>query len=194
MRNLVLMANVGIHSFEKTGTQRIRLNVDLAVRETEQPPADEINQVVCYEEVTDGIKGIVGRGHVNLVAIGMVDNQTPRVEVHLAADAAGQESVLPAVLAVADDGMADRRHVHAQLVGTARHRLKFHPGGAVACAVDHAVAGARKLAVLFIDAHLLAARSGLLGKGQVDQAVTDIGHADHKRPVDLARGAAGKAL
>ncbi|HBC09098.1 MAG TPA: diguanylate cyclase, partial [Rhodospirillaceae bacterium] len=34
VRNLVLMANVGIHSFEKTGTQRIRLNVDLAVRET----------------------------------------------------------------------------------------------------------------------------------------------------------------
>ncbi len=67
VRNLVLMANVGIHSFEKTGTQRIRLNVDLAVRETEQPPADEINQVVCYEEITDGIKGIVGRGHVNLV-------------------------------------------------------------------------------------------------------------------------------
>ena len=67
VRNLVLMANVGIHSFEKTGTQRIRLNVDLAVRETEQPPADEINQVVGYEEITDGIKGIVGRGHVNLV-------------------------------------------------------------------------------------------------------------------------------
>ena len=67
VRNLVLMANVGIHSFEKTGTQRILLNVDLAVRETEQPPADEINQVVCYEEITDGIKGIVGRGHVNLV-------------------------------------------------------------------------------------------------------------------------------
>lgn len=67
VRNLVLLANVGIHSFEKTGAQRIRLNVDLAVRETEQPPADEINQVVCYEEITEGIKGIVGRGHVNLV-------------------------------------------------------------------------------------------------------------------------------
>ncbi|PIW26366.1 MAG: dihydroneopterin aldolase [Rhodospirillales bacterium CG15_BIG_FIL_POST_REV_8_21_14_020_66_15] len=67
VRNLVLMANIGIHAFEKTGAQRIRVNVDLAVRETDQPPVDEINQVVCYEEITDGIKGIVGRRHVNLV-------------------------------------------------------------------------------------------------------------------------------
>ncbi|MEQ8227396.1 MAG: dihydroneopterin aldolase [Rhodospirillales bacterium] len=67
VRNLVLMANIGIHAFEKTGAQRIRVNVDLAVRETEQPPADEIGQVVCYEEITEGIKGIVSREHVNLV-------------------------------------------------------------------------------------------------------------------------------
>ena len=42
VRNLVLPANIGIHAFEKTGAQRIRVNVDLAVRETDQPPADEI--------------------------------------------------------------------------------------------------------------------------------------------------------
>lgn len=67
VRNLVLPASIGIHSFEKTGAQRIRVNVDLAVRETDQPPADEIGQVVCYEEITEGIKAITGRGHVNLV-------------------------------------------------------------------------------------------------------------------------------
>ena len=67
VRNLVLPANIGIHAFEKTGAQRIRVNVDLAVRETDQPPADEIGQVVCYEEITEGIKAITGRGHVNLV-------------------------------------------------------------------------------------------------------------------------------
>ncbi len=67
VRNLVLMANIGIHTHEKTGPQRLRLNVDLAVREQGLPPEDEISQVVCYEEITNGVRAIVGRGHVNLV-------------------------------------------------------------------------------------------------------------------------------
>jgi hypothetical protein len=67
---------------------------------------------------------------------GMVDDQAARVEVHLAADRAGQERLLPAVLAVADDRVADRRHVDAQLVGAAGQRLQLDPGGAVAGAVD----------------------------------------------------------
>tara|TARA_B100000427_G_scaffold206102_1_gene171578 strand:- start:426 stop:845 length:420 start_codon:yes stop_codon:yes gene_type:complete len=67
VRNLVLMASIGIYAFEKKDAQRVRINVDLAVREADHPPTDEISQVVCYEEITDGIKGIVGRGHVNLV-------------------------------------------------------------------------------------------------------------------------------
>ena len=71
----------------------------------------------------------------------MVDHQAPRVKVHLAADAAGQERVLTAIFAVADDRMADRRHVDAQLVRAAGERLEFDPGGTIAGAVDHAVAG-----------------------------------------------------
>lgn len=67
VRNLILMANIGIHAHEQTGPQRLRVNVDLAVREADQRPADEISQVVCYEEVSNGIRAIVGRGHVNLV-------------------------------------------------------------------------------------------------------------------------------
>lgn len=67
VRNLILMANIGIHAHEQTGPQRLRVNVDLAVREADQRPADEISHVVCYEEVSNGIRAIVGRGHVNLV-------------------------------------------------------------------------------------------------------------------------------
>ena len=67
VRNLILMANIGIHAHEKTGAQRLRLNLDLAVREGEFPTADEISNVVCYEEITNGVRAIVGRGHVNLV-------------------------------------------------------------------------------------------------------------------------------
>ena len=75
----------------------------------------------------------------------MIDADAARVEVHLAADPAGQERRRAAIFAVADDRMADRRHVDAQLVGAAGERLQLDPGGAVAGALDHAVAGARGL-------------------------------------------------
>ena len=42
----------------------------------------------------------------------------------------------PAIFGVADDRMADRRHVRAQLVRAAGQRLELDPGGAVAGAVD----------------------------------------------------------
>ena len=127
-------------------------------------------------------------------AVGMVDPEAPGVEVELAADRAGQERLLAAIFAVADDRMADRRHVDAQLVGAAGERLELDPGGAVAGALDHPVAGARRLAAGDVDMHLLAAGARLLGDGEIDQAVLDRGHADDQRPIDLARGAAGKGL
>ena len=136
--------------------------------------------------------GQVGN-HVQRRAVRVVDDQLPCVQVHLAADGAGQERLLPAVFAVANDRKADRRHMHAQLVGAPGHGLQFHPRGAVAGAIKHAVAGAGGLALAaFIDHHLLAAGAGLLGQRQFDQAFFDRWHADHQRPVDLARRAPGK--
>lgn len=67
VRGLVIMANIGIHDHEKDGPQRVRINLDLAVREGDQPTADDISHVVCYEEITEGVIAIVDRGHVNLV-------------------------------------------------------------------------------------------------------------------------------
>src|SRR5687768_18513528 len=93
-------------------------------------------------------------------AVGMVDPEAAGVEMELAADRAGQERLLAGIFAVADDRVADRRHVDAQLMGAAGIRLKLDPGGAVAGALDDPVAGARGLAAGFVDMHLLAARAG----------------------------------
>ena len=134
-------------------------------------------------------------GNVDLVALGMIDPQAPRVEVHLAADAAGQERGLPAIFAIADDRVADRRHMDTQLVGATGQRLKLDPGGAVAGLIDDAIAGARGLAAFpFLDHHLLAPAARLFGQRQFDQPVGDVGHANHQRPVQLARGAAREML
>ncbi len=138
--------------------------------------------------------GQVG-AHVDQVAVRMVDHQPAGVEVHLAADAARKERIGPAVLAVADDRVADRRHVDAQLVGPPGQRLQLDPAGTVPGAVDHAIAAARGLAFArLVDHHLFAAGARLLGQRQVDHPVADLRHADHQRPIDLARGTARKAL
>lgn len=67
IRDLVLPCSIGVHRHEQAGTQRVRINVDMAVREAEGPLDDNLANVVCYEAVADGIRAIVARGHVNLV-------------------------------------------------------------------------------------------------------------------------------
>lgn len=67
IRDMVLPCFIGVHRHERTGTQRVRINLDMAVRETSEKLNDNLADVVCYEDVADGIRAIVGRGHVNLV-------------------------------------------------------------------------------------------------------------------------------
>jgi len=68
VRDLVLEAQIGVHSHEKLGTQRIRINIDLAVLEGDiDQVGDQLANVVCYEEVVSGIRRLVAAGHVNLV-------------------------------------------------------------------------------------------------------------------------------
>lgn len=67
IRDLIVACSIGIHSHEKTRDQRVRLNLDLAVDEGDEPIDDNINNVICYEKLAVGVDEILGRGHVNLV-------------------------------------------------------------------------------------------------------------------------------
>jgi len=67
VRDLVLSARIGVHSHEKLGPQRIRLNLDLGVREGAVALEDRLENVVCYESVLNRVRAIVATGHVNLV-------------------------------------------------------------------------------------------------------------------------------
>lgn len=66
VRDLELGAKIGVHTFERATTQPIRLNVDLFVAD-EGSRSDQLGDVVCYEDIVEGIKRIVAAGHVNLV-------------------------------------------------------------------------------------------------------------------------------
>ena len=67
VRDLVLPCLVGIHPHERTTKQRVRFNIDLAVREADGPLNDEFKRVVNYEKIADRVRRIVERGHVHLV-------------------------------------------------------------------------------------------------------------------------------
>jgi dihydroneopterin aldolase len=68
VHDLEMSASIGVHTYEKTGKQRIRINLDLAVREGDTGAIDDsLANVVCYEGVVASIRNLIDAGHVNLV-------------------------------------------------------------------------------------------------------------------------------
>ncbi len=67
IRDLILPCSIGVHRHEKDAEQRVRINLDLAVSEGDQPINDDLRNVICYEGLAGGIEEIVSRGHINLV-------------------------------------------------------------------------------------------------------------------------------
>ncbi len=67
VRDLELACSIGVHGHELGTTQRVRINLDLAVREGEGARDDNLANVVCYEAIVAGARRIAGRGHVKLV-------------------------------------------------------------------------------------------------------------------------------
>jgi dihydroneopterin aldolase len=68
IHDLELAASIGVHSHEKAATQRVRINLDLAVREGDASAIDDnLANVVCYERVVAKTRRLVAAGHVNLV-------------------------------------------------------------------------------------------------------------------------------
>src|SRR5205823_2377439 len=67
VKDLEIEALLGIYPEERTKPQRIIVNIDLSVKEGDNPVSDDIKNVVSYEIVVKKVERIVGQGHVNLV-------------------------------------------------------------------------------------------------------------------------------
>ena len=67
IHDMIVSCLIGVHRHEQTGAQRVRINLDLAVREDVAPLNDNLANVLSYEEVAQSIRSIAARGHVNLV-------------------------------------------------------------------------------------------------------------------------------
>ncbi len=91
VRDLELMTSIGVHAHEHEARQRVRLNLDLAVLEGDRELGDEIANVVCYEEITNAVRAVCDRGHINLVetmaeqiaAVCLGENQVRSVRVRV---------------------------------------------------------------------------------------------------------------
>lgn len=67
LRDLVVARNIGVHRHERDVPQRVQINVDLSVEEGDTPLNDDLANVFCYEQLTDGIRAIAEGPHINLV-------------------------------------------------------------------------------------------------------------------------------
>ena len=67
VRDLDLMAVIGIYEQEKKAAQRIVVNIDLSVKEGPDPGADDIGHVVSYEIVVKKVEAIIAEAHINLI-------------------------------------------------------------------------------------------------------------------------------
>ena len=108
IRDLELLARIGIHGHEQGMPQPVRVNVELEAEAS--PRADRVEEVVDYETIADGIRNIVASGHINLAetlaeriaAQCLADKRVAKVRVRVeklhalqGADAAGVEIERP---------------------------------------------------------------------------------------------------
>lgn len=67
LRDYEVSINIGVHAFEKTGEQRVLINVDLYIPLAQSTPkADELDEVVDYDFIRRSVLERVGRGHIHL--------------------------------------------------------------------------------------------------------------------------------
>ena len=66
VRGLMLNCSIGVHPHERSADQRVRIDIDLTVRDDRRLD-DDIANVISYDDIVDGVKAIVAAGHINLV-------------------------------------------------------------------------------------------------------------------------------
>ena len=67
INQLTLLAQIGIHPHERRAAQPIHISVNAAVPEAHGSNPESLDEVVCYEAITNRIKKLIAQGHVDLV-------------------------------------------------------------------------------------------------------------------------------
>lgn len=67
VRGLTLDASIGAYEREKLKVQPLRFDLEIDVVEPSDPTGDRLEDVVCYNRLTQGIKAIIAEGHIKLI-------------------------------------------------------------------------------------------------------------------------------
>ena len=67
LRDMLLHLTIGVHAHEHAVAQRVRINVDLGVRENPHDDSDRLARVLDYEALAQRVRDIATSGHIQLV-------------------------------------------------------------------------------------------------------------------------------
>jgi dihydroneopterin aldolase len=67
VRGLKLEANIGVYEHEMSAAQLLKIDLEIEVVEPSDPAGDRLEDVVCYNRLTQGVKAIIAEGHIKLV-------------------------------------------------------------------------------------------------------------------------------
>lgn len=67
VKGLVLEAEIGAYEHERGRTQPLRIDFEAEVFEPSDPTGDRLEDVVCYNRLTEGVKAIIAEGHIKLI-------------------------------------------------------------------------------------------------------------------------------
>lgn len=67
LKGLTLPAYIGAYEHEQGAPQPVRIDLEAEVLEPAEPAGDRLEDVVCYNKLTQGIKAIIAEGHIKLV-------------------------------------------------------------------------------------------------------------------------------
>ena len=67
IRGLILDAFIGAYDYEQGVKQPVKIDLEADVLEPSQPAGDKLEDVVCYDKLTQGVQAIIAEGHIKLV-------------------------------------------------------------------------------------------------------------------------------
>lgn len=67
VRGLVIDAFIGAYESEQGAPQPVEIDFEADVVEPANPVSDRLEDVVCYDRMTQGIRAIIAEGHIKLV-------------------------------------------------------------------------------------------------------------------------------
>jgi len=67
VHGLILDAFIGAYDHEQGTKQPIKIDLEADVIEPSHPTSDRLEDVVCYDKLTQGVTAIIAEGHIKLV-------------------------------------------------------------------------------------------------------------------------------